>query len=71
VALAHLGDERARQSILRDLHSRSPLKCGRAIVTVGELRLHGGRARLEQLQQDPSGYDTDAIARALRNLDQA
>jgi HEAT repeat protein len=70
VALAQMGNERARQSILRDLQSISPLKCGRAIVAAGELQLLAARARLEQLQREPLGYDVDAIARALHNLDQ-
>ena len=70
VALARLGDERARQSILDDLHSPSATKCARAIEPVGSLGLIAGRARLERLLESPQSHDVEAIRLALRQLGQ-
>jgi HEAT repeat protein len=68
LALAQLGDERARQSILDDLHSASPAKCARAIEPVGSLGLVAGRARLKVLLENPQGKDVEAIRLALQRL---
>ncbi len=65
VALAQLGDERARQAILQNLFSNSPIKCARAIEAAGKVRLEQARARLEYLLANPSGFDVDAIQSAL------
>jgi hypothetical protein len=69
VALASMGDVRARESILRDLHSASALKCARAIEPAGRLRLSEGRARLVQLLQNPGTLDVDSLRAALARLD--
>ena len=69
VALAHLGDSRAEQSILRDLHSPVASRCARAIEPVGLLRLVDGRARLMQLLNNPALFDGEAVRQALQRLD--
>jgi hypothetical protein len=69
VALAHLGDSRAEQSILRDLHSSVASRCARAIEPVGLLRLVDGRTRLIQLLESPERFDVEAVRKALQRLD--
>jgi HEAT repeat protein len=69
VALGQLGDRRARQSILQSLYSNSPLKCARAIEAAGKIGLEEGRARLQYLLANPSGYDVETIRTALERLD--
>jgi HEAT repeat protein len=69
VALAHLGDSRAEQSILRDLRSSVASRCARAIEPVGLLRLLDGRARLIQLLESPERFDVEAVRKALQRLD--
>jgi HEAT repeat protein len=69
VALAAMGDRRAREAILRDLNSASPLKCARAVEPVGRLRLAEGRARLVQLLQNPGHLDVATIRLALGRVD--
>jgi HEAT repeat protein len=69
IALAHLGDNRAEQSILRDLHSSVASRCARAIEPVGLLRLVDGRARLLQLLGSPERFDIEAVRQALQRLD--
>lgn len=68
VALAALGDLRAQQSLLSDLHSGVTARCARAIEPVGRLRLTKGRAKLTQLLGNPGGLDADAIRLALKRL---
>lgn len=69
VALAHLGDSRAEQSILHDLRSPVASKCARAIEPVGLLRLVDGRTRLIQLLGSPERFDVEAVRQALQRLD--
>ena len=69
VALAQMGDARARQAILQCLNSNSPLKCARAIEAVGRIGLEDGRARLQFLLANPSAYDVETIRAALDSLD--
>ncbi len=69
VALAQLGDARARQAILQSLYSNSPLKCARAIEAVGRIGLKEGKARLEFLLANPASYDVETIRSALQRLD--
>jgi HEAT repeat protein len=71
VALAQLGDRRARQSILQNLFSNSPLRCARAIEAAGKVGLKEARARLQHLLANPSGYDVETIRTALERLDSA
>ena len=71
VALAQLGDPRARQSILQSLYSNSPLKCARAIEAIGKIGLEEGRARLQHLLANPAGYDVETIRTALDRLNSA
>ncbi len=68
LTLAQLGDERARQSILADLHSTAPFKWARAIEPVGSLGLVAGRARLKVLLENSQGHDIEAIRLALKQL---
>ena len=68
VALAQLGDERARRAVLQNLHSNSPLKCARAIEAVGRIGLEGARPRLHTLLANASEYDVEAIESALLRL---
>jgi|GEM_PF-903270 len=68
VALAALGDERSRQSLVSDLYSRVTSRCARAIEPVGRLHLVEGRARLAELLDDPEGLDAEAIRSALERL---
>lgn len=69
VALAHLGDRRAEQAILRDLRSSVASRCARAIEPVGLLQLVDGRARLIQLLDCPERFDVEAVRVALQRLD--
>jgi HEAT repeat protein len=69
VALAQLGDTKARRAILQSLYSNSPLKCARAIEATGRIGLEEGRARLQALLAIPSAYDPDTIRTALQRLD--
>jgi HEAT repeat protein len=68
VALAQLGDERARHAVLQNLHARSPAKCARAVEAAGRIGLEEARPRLLALLQNPSVHDVDAIRTALKRL---
>lgn len=69
VALARMGNERARRSLLEDLNSNTPARCARAVDPVGLLGMREGIARLRQLLEHPEAYDTKAIERALQRLE--
>jgi len=68
VALAQMGDERARVAVLESLHSKLAHKCARAIEAAGQIGLEQARPRLLALLQNPTGYDAEAIQIALKRL---
>jgi HEAT repeat protein len=69
VALARLGDERARDHILRGLSSWSRETRTRAVAAAGQARLEAARARLLQMRGDESRADPESVSEALRALD--
>jgi HEAT repeat protein len=68
VALAQMGDERAREAVLESLHSKQAHKCARAIEAAGQIGLEQARPRLLALLQNPTEYDAEAIQTALKRL---
>ncbi|HEY3494947.1 MAG TPA: HEAT repeat domain-containing protein [Polyangiaceae bacterium] len=68
VALARLGDERARRAILKRLHAWSFDARTLAVAAAGQARLVEARSRIESFRRDPSLADPDAVAEALRAL---
>lgn len=71
VALARLGDERARQEILKGLSSWSRPVRTRSAVAAGLAGLQEARARLLAMQRDERQADSYSVAEALRALDGA
>jgi HEAT repeat protein len=71
VSLARLGDERARQEILKGLSSWSRPVRTRAAVAAGLAGLQEARARLIAMQSDERQADSYSVAEALRALDGA
>jgi HEAT repeat protein len=71
VALARLGDERARRAILEGLSSWSRPVRTRSAVAAGLAGLQEARARLQAMQRDERQADSYSVAEALRALDTA
>jgi HEAT repeat protein len=71
VALARLGDERARRVILEGLSSWSRPTRTRSAVAAGLAGLQEARARLLAMQRDERQADSYSVAEALRALDAA
>lgn len=71
VSLARLGDERARQEILKGLSSWSRPVRTQAAVAAGLAGLQEARARLLAMQSDERQADSYSVAEALRALDGA
>jgi len=71
VALARLGDERARAQILRGLSAWSRETRTRAVAAAGQARLEAARARLLQMRGDERQADPESVIEALRALDHA
>lgn len=69
VALARLGDERARRLILRDLGSRDRSVRARAVVAAGLARLDAARPVLLSHGGDERWADVSAVNEALRAID--
>jgi HEAT repeat protein len=69
VALARLGDERARAHILRGLSSWSRETRSRAVAAAGQARLEAARTRLLQMRGDERQADPESVGEALRALD--
>lgn len=69
VALARLGDERARNQILRELSSWSRSTRTRAVAAAGQARLEAARARLLEMRRDERQADPESVVEALRALD--
>lgn len=68
VALARLGDERARQQILRGLSAWSQSVRAQSIAAAGLARLEAARPRLLQMR-DEREVDRNAVVEALAALD--
>lgn len=68
VALARMGDERAREQILRDLSSRRRSVRDRAIAAAGQARLQAARPRLVELAKLERGVDQGSVLEALAAL---
>lgn len=68
IALARLGDERARQHILRGLSSWSRSVRAQSVAAAGRARLEAARPRLLQMR-DAGDLDPRAVVEALDALD--
>lgn len=71
VALARMGDARARRSIVSGLSAWTRDGRTLAVVAAGEARIVEARPKLEALAREPGGADPDAIARALELLSES
>jgi len=69
VALARLGDARARGHILRGLSSWSRGARTRAVAAAGQARLEAARPRLLEMRGDERQADPESVREALRVLD--
>ena len=69
VALARLGDARARQAILRRLAAFRYDVRTLAVAAAGQARLREARAQIESFRADPSRAAPEAVAEALRLLE--
>jgi HEAT repeat protein len=69
VALARLGDERAREHILRGLSSWSRAVRREAVAAAGQARLEAARARLMEMRHARGEPDDGSVAEALQALD--
>jgi HEAT repeat protein len=69
VALARLGDERARQHILRGLSSWSRSVRAQCVAAAGLARLEAARPRLLEMRRDERAVDARSVAEALLALD--
>lgn len=68
VALARLGDERARFAILRGLDAWTQQARTFAVVAAGEARIAEARERIEAFRGDPRRAAPEAVEEALRAL---
>lgn len=68
VALARLGDERARVAILRGLDAWTQQARTFAVVAAGEARIAEARERIEAFRGDPRRAAPEAVEAALRAL---
>jgi HEAT repeat protein len=71
VALARLGDVRARGHILRGLSAWSRGARTRAVAAAGQARLEAARPRLLEMRGDERQADPESVSEALRVLDLA
>ncbi len=69
VALARLGDERAREHIVRGLSSWSRAVRREAVAAAGQARLEAARARLMEMRQAGREQDDGSVTEALQALD--
>jgi len=69
VALARLGNARARAALIRDLGGLGFRRRTRAAEAVGRARLHEARPALEALASSPSRADPEIVKHALELLD--
>ncbi len=69
VALARMGDERARRHILRGLSSWSRSVRAQSVAAAGLARLEAARPRLMQMRGEERSVDASSVAEALLALD--
>jgi HEAT repeat protein len=69
VALARLGDERAKQHILRGLSSWSRSVRAQCVAAAGLARLEAARRRLLEMRHDERAVDARSVTEALMALD--
>jgi hypothetical protein len=69
VALARLGDERARAQIIRGLSAWSRAGRSEAVAAAGQARLEAARPRLLAMRNDERQADVSSVAEALLALD--
>jgi HEAT repeat protein len=69
VALARLGDERAREEIIRGLSSVRRSVRSQNVAAAGQARLQAARPRLLQMLDDERQADRQLVAEALEALD--
>lgn len=69
VALARLGDERAKQHIVRGLSSWSRSVRAQCVAAAGLARLEAARPRLLEMRRDERAVDARSVAEALLALD--
>jgi HEAT repeat protein len=69
VALARLGDERAREQIIRGLSSLRRTVRAQSVAAAGQARLEAARPRLLEMRQDERLADLPSVVEALEALD--
>lgn len=69
VALARLGDERAREQIIRGLSSFRRTVRAQSVAAAGQARLEAARPRLLEMRQDERLADLPSVVEALEALD--
>jgi hypothetical protein len=69
IALARLGDERARRAIVRGLSSWTRDGRTLAVAAAGRARLRAAREVILGFRNDPERADPDAVEEALSRLD--
>lgn len=69
VALARLGDERAREQIIRGLSSLRRTVRAQSVAAAGQARLAAARPRLLEMRQDETLADLASVVEALEALD--
>jgi HEAT repeat protein len=69
VALARLGDARAREQILRDLSSFRRSVRARAVAAAGQARLEAARQRLMEMRSAGTPADLPSVVEALEALE--
>jgi HEAT repeat protein len=70
IALARLGDERARAILLAGLDAWTRDARTLAVAAIGRARLHEARARIQALEDRPERVDPAAVREALALLDE-
>jgi HEAT repeat protein len=70
IALARMGDTRARTSIVKGLSSWSRDARTLSVVAAGRARLTEARSRLAAMRGDPSFAEPDAVDEALASIDE-
>lgn len=69
VALARMGDGRARRFILRGLDSRNPRTRAQAVAAAGQAQLTAAAPRLQALSSGAPGLEPETVREALRALE--
>jgi HEAT repeat protein len=71
IALARMGDERARAAIVRGLSSWSRDTRTLSVVAAGRAHLAEARPRLSEMREDPGFAEPESVDEALAKIDEA